>query len=159
MISQIWHIEIRLNLRRLSIRLIVILLYRQFQENRIVGSRAICLGTTTANHKFGDIFLLLGIRRGEKVFQMLMGGCLGRDTISTVPCTFVNADFDVYHGKYFKLRFTNMYFNSTCYTLLTLFAHAKRALRPDGVKRGCNVYQNSTYYLHDYLKGALKSQN
>ena len=38
------------------IRLIAILLYVEFQENRILGSTDICLGTTP-NHIFGDIFL------------------------------------------------------------------------------------------------------
>ena len=38
------------------IRLIAILLSREFQENRILGSTDICLGTTP-NHIFGDIFL------------------------------------------------------------------------------------------------------
>ena len=38
------------------IRLIAILLSGEFQENRILGSTDICLGTTP-NHIFGDIFL------------------------------------------------------------------------------------------------------
>ena len=40
------------------IRIIDILLSGEFQENRILGSTDICLGTTP-NHIFGDIFLCL----------------------------------------------------------------------------------------------------
>ena len=40
------------------IRVIAILLSGEFQENRILGSTDICLGTTP-NHIFGDIFLCL----------------------------------------------------------------------------------------------------
>ena len=40
-ISQIWHIEIRLNSHRLS----VLSYYLEIQENRILESTDICLGT------------------------------------------------------------------------------------------------------------------
>ena len=73
-ISQIWHIEIRPNRTDYpSYRVIAILLSGEFQENRILGSTGICLGTKYCTLvQFGTESPTLNLETEHEPYQIVL---------------------------------------------------------------------------------------